>query len=435
MTEISTAENLKKEIGARSLALACANIMVGSGIFVLPALVAESLGPTAVLAYVVCGLLVFLVALCFAELGSKTTKSGGAYRYIEDAFGPYAGFLANNIYSIGAFMIADAAVANAMADTLKYFFPALAIDIYRMLFLLIVFGGLAWLNISSVKNGMRFSVFASIAKLVPLIILAAVAIPYVHLHNLIWTIKPTVSNIGAASLLLFFAFMGFETPLNNGGEIKNPSRNVPLGVFLGLAIVLTLYISLQLVTQGILGAGLSLHKDAPLAAVAAIVFGTTGIVLIVAVTVISMLGTLSGEILSGPRILFAGARDGILPKSLAKVHPRFATPHVAIWVYATIDFILSVSGGFKQLAVLASASMLLAYLGVVLAAIKLRKREDNAAQKGFRIPGGIIVPVLATGAIIWLLSNLSKPEIIGVIIFIAVFSVIYLFINYFKKKQ
>jgi basic amino acid/polyamine antiporter, APA family len=435
MTTTTTSENLKREIGARSLALASVNVMVGSGIFVLPALVAEGLGATAILAYFVCAVLVFWLALCFAEVGSKTSESGGAYRYVEDAFGPFAGFLISNIYWIGACVASDAALANALADTLKHFFPSLGMDIYRMLLLTVVFGGLAWLNIRSVKNGLRFAVIAGIGKLVPLVVLAAIAIPYVHTQNLTWTIEPTVGSIGSASLLLFFAFMGFDTPLNNGGEIKNPARTVPLGIFLGLGTVMIIYISIQLVTQGILGDSLALHKEAPLAEVAAVAFGHSGTVIIIAVTVLSILGSLSGEILSVPRILFAGARDGLMPKPLAKVHPRFATPHIAIWIYTSLGFVMAVSGGFKQLAILASASMLLMYLGVALATIKLRKKDKDTLQKGFRIPGGVTVPLLAAGTIAWLLSNLTRPEIAGIAVFIGMVSAVYLVMMLLKKKK
>ncbi|HEU4901274.1 MAG TPA: amino acid permease, partial [Flavisolibacter sp.] len=117
MNPVSGKENLKREIGVRSLTLAILNQTVGTGIFVIPAIVAESLGAAAVVAYLVCGALIFLIALCFAELGSKTTASGGVYEYIESAFGPCAGFLANNIYWFGASVISDAALANALADT------------------------------------------------------------------------------------------------------------------------------------------------------------------------------------------------------------------------------------------------------------------------------------------------------------------------------
>ena len=434
MSPDSEKENLKREIGVRALALAILNITVGTGIFVIPAIIAENLGAAAIVAYLVCGGLIFLIALCFAEVGSKTTASGGVYVYIENAFGPFAGFVANNLYWLGACVFADAAVANALADTLKSFFPLLGNEIYRGLFFLFLFGGFALLNTRSVKHGIRFIEFAAFGKLVPLVLLVVAGIAFVSTKNLAWISYPTISNISTASLLLFFAFVGLDTPLSNGGEIKNVKRTVPLGIFFGILSVLILYISVQLVAQGILGATITAHKDAPLAAVAGIIFGKTGIVLIIIATVISMLGNLGGEILSIPRILFAGARDGLMPKMFGKVHPRFFTPHVAVLFYAALDFLLAISGGFKQLAIISSASTLLIYLGVVLSTLKLRKNDSSKSEKTFRVPGGIIIPILAACAIVWLLSSLTKPEFIGIAIFIFAFSVIYFVAKAVKKK-
>lgn len=433
MSNGSNKENLKREFGVRSLALAIVNITAGSGIFVIPAIISEGLGAAAILAYFVCGLLIFLIGLSFAELGSRISISGGAYTYIENAFGPYAGFIANNIFWLGSAVVSDAAIANALADTLKYFFPALGTELYRTIFLFIVFGGLTLLNIRSVKNGIRFVEFATIGKLIPMIAIAVVAAQFVSPANLRWEITPTISNVGSASLLLFFAFLGLEAPLSNGGEMKNPKRTVPLGIFFGIIIVLVLYISLQLVTQGVLGASIGQHKDAPLAAVASIAIGKTGAILVIITTAIAMLGALSGEILSMPRILFAGGRDGLLPKPLAKVHPVFQTPYVAILVYSTLGFILAISNGFKQLALIASAATLLIYLGVVLASIKLKRKEAESADKGFRIPGGVVIPLIAAAGIIWLLSNLTRKEMIGMAAFIGVFSALYLLMKMGKK--
>lgn len=418
-------ENLKREIGVRSLALTIVNITVGSGIFVIPAIIAEGLGATAILAYLFCGLLIFLIGLCFAEVGSKTTASGGVYTYIETAFGPFAGFLANNIFWLGACVMSDAAIANALADTLKYFFPLLGNQVFRGLFLLFIFGGLTLLNIRGVKNGVRFIEIVTLLKLVPLIVLVCAGASFVTGENLKWVTAPSINNIGAASLLLFYAFIGLEGPLSNGGEIKNPKRTVPLGIFFGVAAVLVLYISIQLVTQGVLGAGMAAYKDAPLAAVANIVFGKPGTVLIIIVTALAMLSSLGGEIMCIPRILFAGARDGLMPKPLSAVHPRFFTPYIAITFYASLGFVMAISGGFKQLATIASSAILIIYLGVVLASIKLRQKQSAATEKTFRVPGGVIVPVLASAGIIWLLSNLAKQELMGMAIFILVFGIIY----------
>jgi amino acid transporter len=434
MNPISIKENLKREIGVRSLSLAIINITIGTGIFVIPGIIAESLGGAAILAYLVCGFLIFLIALCFAEVGSKTAISGGSYEYVESAFGSYAGFMSSNLYWLGASVISDGAVANALLDTLKSFFPFLSNEIYRVLFFMLIFGGLALLNIRNVKNGVRFVEFTALGKLLPLIVLVLVGTYFVSATNLKWAIEPTISSVGTASLLLFYAFMGLETPLCNGGEIKNPKKTVPLGLFLGISGVLILYMAIQFVTQGVLGDSIAHYKDAPLAAVSGIVFGKIGITLIIITSAISMLGSLGGEILSVPRVLFASARDGLFPKPLAQIHSRFLTPHIAIIFYATFGLLFSVFGGFKQLAILASASSLINYLAVVLATLKLRKMNPSTSENSFRVPGGILVPILAAIAIVWLLSNLTQEELTSFSVFFVIFSFLYFIIKRFKKN-
>jgi amino acid transporter len=414
--------------------LAIINQTIGTGIFVIPAIIAVNLGAAAVVTYLVCGGLIFLIALCFAELGSKTTASGGVYEYIETAFGPFAGFLANNIYWFGASVISDAALANALADTLKYFFPSLGTEIFRITFFLLIFGGIAFLNIRSLKNGVRFIEFTAFGKLIPLLIIVIAGIGFISKSNLHWTITPTITNVGSASLLLFYAFMGFETPLSNGGELKNVKRTVPLGIFFGISSVLIIYLAIQLVIQGVLGSAIETNKDAPLAAVAGTIFGKSGIILITIATAISMLGALGGEILSVPRILFAGARDGLMPKILSKVHPRFATPYIAILTYASFGLLFAIFGAFKQLAIIASASALIIYLGAVLATIKQRKINSLTSEKSFKVPGGIIIPILAASVIIWLLSNLERQELVGVIVFISIFSLIYVVAKFMRNS-
>jgi len=148
-----------------------------------------------------------------------------------------------------------------------------------------------------------------------------------------------------------------------------------------------------------------------------------------------MLGSLSGEILAVPRVLFAGARDGIFPAFLGKVHPKYFTPYLSIIVYTAMGYLLAVFGAFKQLVILASATTLLIYLGVVLATIKLRYKKTPATEKTFTIPGGLIVPILASMIIIWILSNLSKEEMTGISIALFVLSLIYVVMKWYKNKQ
>ena len=125
----------------------------------------------------------------------------------------------------------------------------------------------------------------------------------------------------------------------------------------------------------------------------------------------------------------------MFPKFLGKVHSTFATPYLAIITYAALVFIFSISGGFKQLAMLASAAILLIYLAVILATVKLRRKKQPASEKTFRAPGGLVTPCIGIAAIVWLLSSLSKWEILSTIIFIVAAGIIYLVTKKFKNEK
>ncbi len=428
-------EGLRREIGVFGLSANIINIVVGAGIFALPAVVASSLGPAAVLAYLVCGVLVALIMLCFAEAGSKITTSGGAYSYIEEAFGKYAGFLAAFLF-LAASISADAAIANALMDTLSLVLPVCKQLPVRILFFAILFSGLTYINITGVKQGIGLVKINTIAKLLPLLLLVIIGWTQVTASNLSIHEMPSARTLGAVSLLLFFAFQGAESGLTVGGEVRNPGKTIPRGILIGVSFVLILYLLIQGVAQGILGASLSQYQEAPLSETAGHVFGTFGFTLVTIGAAISMFGALSGDVLSIPRIAFRAAKDNVIPiKLLASVHPKFATPFVAIITYAGLDFILASSGGFKQLAVVASASMLLIYFGVAASVVRFRQTKESMTKNAFRIPGGYLVPIVAVVIIIWLISSLSKQELIGALIFIAGLSVIYLIIRAVRNQQ
>ena len=191
---------------------------------------------------------------------------------------------------------------------------------------------------------------------------------------------------------------------------------------------------IQISAHGILGETLPNFKDAPLAEVGKNMIGPLGATIVVIGAFFSMFGNLSGFALNMPRIIFAAARDDVIPpKSLANIHPRYSTPHIAIIGYATLACLFASMGEFKQLAMLSSASFLLIYLGVVLAVIKYRiTKQDEAGA--YKIPGGYVVPFLSVMAILWFLSNLPPNELTGMLIFLALLSVIYLITNLLRKK-
>ncbi|MBD8525829.1 APC family permease [Pseudomarimonas arenosa] len=420
-----TSEGLVRRIGTGALGANIVNLVVGAGIFTLPGIVAAQLGPAAILAYLACAVTVSMVFLCYAEVGSRISRSGGSYTYIAEAFGPFAGFVASTLFWLGWSVLADAALAIALTDALALVIPALAEGAPRNLFLIALFGFLAMVNIAGLKSGVRLVLLTTIAKLLPLLLLTGVGLFAMRLDQLHIDTWPTLQDFGASVLILFFAFAGAETALNTSGEIKDPARTVPRGLLLGVGGVFILYVLLQGVSQGALGADLAGNTEAPLSAVANHVLGDWGGQLLLLAMIVSIFGALSGDVLNTPRLIFASARDGLLPGVLAKVHPRHRTPHVAIAFFAAAGCVFALTGSFKLLAVVASGAILLIYLGVALAVIALRRRHGPPEPGQFRIPGGPLVPMLSAAVIIWLLLQMSAQEAIGAGLLLAVTVLMY----------
>ena len=435
MASAKTKEGLKRVVGVPGLALAIINGIIGAGIFALPAIVSIEMGAFGVFGYIFCSIMMAAIMLCYAEIGSRVTTSGGSYAYVEAAFGGFAGYIINWLYFFGWSILGSAALMNIITDSLAVIFPSFANPLIRTIFFFVLIGIMILINVRGAKQGIVLIKGITIIKLLPLLGIIIFGFSKVKAANLHWEHIPSLKTFGDTALILFFAFAGFETTLGVSGEFKNPKRTVPLGIFVGGIVVLIIYMLLQTVTQGMLGADMVSFKDAPLAAVAEKIVGPAGATILLITAAISCFGGVSADVMATPRSLFAGANDGLFPKFLGKVHPKFATPYVAVTIYGSLIFIFSVSGGFRQLAILASAAILLIYLAVILATIKLRMKSPGTAEKTFKAPGGLIVPIIGIASITWLLSGLSKWEILSTIIFIAVICIIYFFTKKFKKEK
>jgi len=418
-------DGLKRAIGPLSLAANVVNLAIGAGIFVLPSKVYESLGGGSILAYLACGFLIFMIMLCFAEVGSRVSKTGGTYAYVETAFGPFFGFITSNLYWFGFGLISDAAIINAIGEMLATIWPIFKILYVKAAFFALSFLIIAAVNVRGVKYGARLVEFVTFAKLMPLGLLILVGWSTVATENLNFGEWPSVQHIGEASLFLFFAYGGAEAALTVSGEIKNPSRTVPLGVLWGISFVVIIYVLIHLITQGILGEQMLVFKDAPLAAASREVFGPVGTGLILVCSGISIWGAISGDVLTMPRFLFAASKDNLYPSFLSKVHPKFATPYWAIIVYSVLGFLFSLTSGFKALAILSSAAILITYLAVVMAAIKFRIDERTIKGNGFTISGGYTVHFLALSFIIWFLSYLTIKELGSILLTLFFFTLVY----------
>ena len=415
---------LQRIVGPATLGLNIVNLTVASGIFALPALVAASLGRAAVLAYVVCGALFGLVGMCFAEAGSRVGSAGGLYAYATAAFGPVAGGVVGNLGWFAGGAAADAAIINLLFDTLSAVVPPLAHSWIRVLFMGVVFALVATINIRGVRYGVRLSVLMTIIKIVPLAVLVLAGAFFVDPSQLRWIELPPLRSIGAASVVTFYTFMGMEAALSMSGEVVRPARTVPRGILIGLLMIGTLYVGVQLVAQGTLGAALA-GSATPVVDAARIVFGPWGGGFLVAALALSASGCIAADLLSTPRILFALGERGQLPRQVASVHPRFGTPSVAIAVYTVICAALAISGSFQLMVVLSSSGVLISYLVCSLGVLRLRARGITHDAQTFVVPGGPVVPVFAAGIIVWMLWSLSKPEKLAAFVAVAAVALVY----------
>jgi amino acid transporter len=219
--------------------------------------------------------------------------------------------------------------------------------------------------------------------------------------------------------------MGVELAVTPGGEIRDPARTVPRGIIAGLAIITLLYIALQLVAQGVLGAALAENRTAPLAAVAEIGLGGGGRAIILIGTILSTFGYLASDMLSSPRVLYAFGRDGHLPGIFGRVHPRFHTPHVAIVVHAAAALGFALSGTFESLVVLSVVSTLVIYFICAVSVLVMRRRNLRTSSPPFTTPGAPAVPLLACAVVLWLLSRATRAEFAAVAVMLAVAVVLY----------
>jgi basic amino acid/polyamine antiporter, APA family len=421
---LATAESsLVRAVGTWGLAAGIVNVTVGGGIFRLPAGAAQQLGPAAPIAYVVCAIAMALIVMCFAEAGSRVSLTGGLYAYVETAFGPFVGFMTGVLLWLGL-VAAFAGVSIFLADAVAAMVPALGTRTARTMIVAVVLAVLAGLNVAGVRQASAVNTVVSVAKLLPLLLLVALGVAAVRGEHLAMGAMPSAPKLAGGAAFVIFAFLGIEAALVPSGEVRDPARTVPRAIAIAMTTVTLLYLAVHLVTQGILGPALA-ASTTPVADAAGAGIGPWARTLILAGSALSMLGYLSGMTLAVPRMLFAFARDGFLPAALARVHPRFRTPHVAIVVQVLLVLVVALTGSFEQIVLMANGAVLLAYAACAAAAWQLRRLDVREGGVPFRVPGGALVPVLAFLVIAWLMTGLTQREWIAIAQVLAVAIAVY----------
>jgi basic amino acid/polyamine antiporter, APA family len=398
---------LVRAIGRWSLAALVINSIIGSGIFGLPSVLAGLVGRASPWAVLLGGAVVGIIMACFAEVASQFTQAGGPYLYARVAFGRLMGIEMGWMLWL-AQLAAPAANASLFVTYLGEFWPRATQSVPRFAILTLLVGILAIVNYRGVRAGTQVSNLFTIAKLLPLGIITVAGTFYLLSgHGGIQPFSAHGPNDWLkAMLLLVFAYGGFETALTPMSEAKDPRRDAVFALFAALIACTLLYTWIQWIVIAMLSD--PSQSQRPLADVARLVLGKAGAVLVALGALVSFYGYLSAKILGVPRVTFALAEAGDIPRVFAAVHERFRTPYVSIFIFALLIWLLAFMRGFYWNVTLSAVARLL-YYSVGCAALPiLRKKQPNAAL--FRLPGGPVLASLGVLICVALLTQVDRSQ-------------------------
>ncbi|MBZ5496660.1 MAG: APC family permease [Acidobacteriia bacterium] len=406
------APTLRRELSRWDLTAIGVNQVIGGAIFLMPSQVAALVGAWSVPAFVLAGLASLLVALCFAEVGSRFEGTGGPYLYTREAFGRFAGFEVGFMQWFTR-VASHASVVNGIAVALGFYWPAAAAEPGRSTVIIGLTLVLTVINVVGIRQSSWAVNLLTIGKLLPLGIFIAIGVFFINPANL-GLLRPVTWQQGTtAALLMIFVYGGYDVVPVPAGEANDPRRHVPFALVMTIATVTVVMTLTQLVAAGTLPSLAA--STTPLADAAHIFMGAAGALLIGIGSVISMTGNNAGQILTGSRMLFALAENGQLPKWFGRIHVRFRTPANAILFSSTVALLLALTGSFVKLAVVSAVARLVTYTGASASTLILRARRFEGAVKRptYVIPMGPLVPILAILVSLAILFGATRKQILG----------------------
>ncbi len=408
----SSLPTLRRALGKWDLTAIGINQVIGSAIFFLPSQVAAQIGGWSPLAFVAIGFASLLVALCFAEVGSRFDRTGGPYVYTRAAFGRFVAFEVGWMQWVTR-VTSQASIANAIALALGFYWPAATSGAGRLSIITGITLTLGWINLRGIRPSAFVVNLFTVGKLIPLAVFIGVGVWFVDAGRLAPSGSVSGAEVSAAALLLIFAFGGYDVIGVPAGEAADPRRHVPFAFVATIVCVTAIMTLAQMVALGVLP-DLPASKT-PLADASFVFMGAAGALLISAGSVVSMTGNNFGAVLTGSRMLFALAENGELPRFFAKIHPRYRTPSNAI-VFSTLAALgLALSGSFVILAVASAVARLVAYTGACAATLRLRHpRFDSVVRPAaFVVPFGPLVPVAAIAVSLLILAGATGQQLLG----------------------
>jgi APA family basic amino acid/polyamine antiporter len=398
--------NLVRGLHRWDLVALVINSIIGAGIFGLPSTAFAKAGTYSLLAYLVSAVAVFLIILCFAEVGSRFTATGGSYLYARVTFGAVVGFQVGWLMWLGR-IAAFAALSNLFIGYLGYFVPAAGTNLGRAVVIVTVVAALAITNIVGVRVTAAVTNALTVAKLIPLFLLATVGLFFVDPARYSLSTPPGYSSFSQATLLLAFTYMGFEGAAIPTGEMRDPAKHLPFALLMGLGVVVLVYMSIQTVCIGTLPNLAS--SERPLSDAGLRFLGPPGATLIAAGAIVSIGGTLNALMFATPRLPFAMAENRQLPQMFAATHPRLGTPIAAILLTAVMTLALALFSTFISALTMSAVVRLMAYM-TTCAALPVLRRNAGIPRPPFLVPAGPVVSVIAVILSLWLLSNTPSNE-------------------------
>lgn len=399
-SQVTHKKQLLRGIGLAGLIILVLNSVIGAGIFALPAAISARAGVLSPWLFLVVGLLVITIVLTFAELASYFKDSGGPVLFTTTAFGPLVGFSTGWILFISR-MTAFAANTTVMAVYLGAVWPWFSEGIGRTLLIVVVCSALTLANYVGVKDGVRTMAVFTFLKLTPILLLIVLGLQYVGADTLFPTALPTIDDLGGTTLLLIYAFVGFESATIISGEAKNPKTTMPKALVTTVIATGVLYFLIVLVYISVLpDAG---DSGATLIDVGRKLMGPTGVVLITLAAFFSIGGNLASIMLAVPRLTFALAEERLLPRWFGHVHEKYSTPSNSILLLGGLGLVFALSGSFVWLAAASSLTRLITYILCIsaLPAIR-RKATDEERRESYRLKGGYTIPVIALLVSVWI---------------------------------
>ncbi len=401
--------DLPRRLGLLDSVAIVIGIVIGGGIFMVPNLVARSLGSTPMMlaVWIFAGVVSFFGALACAELGAAWPSTGGQYVYLRDAYGPFAGFLCG----WSSFTVARSAqvawLAVIFALYLGYFVPLGPIASKGIgLGVIALF---AWINYRGVHAGavvQKCFTGAKVAGILLIVVSGFLAAPQRQAPAIPSSPVPfSSSSFGVALIACLLAYDGWVQLTYVAGEIRSPQRNILRALAIGTAACIAIYLLanaayLRVLTIPEIAASAHVGADA-----AERTLGTAGGTVVSAIILVSILGTVNGCFLTTPRIYFAQAADGLFFRRFAEIHPRYRTPSFAIAAQAAWSAVLVATGSYESLMDYALFAMWLAYGFMVAAVITLRRKYPDAPRP-YRMWGYPATPLLFLAVTGWFLANM-----------------------------